>query len=68
MVQKETQEELLTTLQAIQKKLASIESLLQRMPELLAAVFFTMKDEYEAAKWCGKKAKDIWEIAPVNKR
>lgn len=37
-------------LKEIKEKLASIESLLQRLPEIQAAVFLRMHDEYETAK------------------
>lgn len=54
--------------QEVIKKLTAIESLLQRLPEIQAAVHFKMQDEYEAASLNGLKAKDIWEIAPINQR
>lgn len=46
----------------IKEKLAAIESLLQRLPEIQAAVFLNMLDEYQSAKLIGKKAADLWEI------
>lgn len=52
----------------IKEKLAAIESLLQRLPEIQAAVFFQLLDEYELAKLQGRKASDIWIIAPPDKR
>lgn len=52
----------------IKEKLAAIESLLQRLPEIQAAVFLKMKEEYEAAKLEGKKSSDLWVIAPPNER
>ena len=54
--------------QEVIEKLTAIESLLQRLPEIQAAVHFKMQDEYEAAKFSGMKAKDIWEIAQVSQR
>lgn len=50
------------TLSEIEKKLGAIESLLQRLPEIQAAVYFAMKDEYEAARVQGKHARDLWEV------
>ena len=50
------------------EKLAAIESLLQRLPEIQTAVFLKMKEEYEAAKLEGKKSSDLWVIAPPNER
>ena len=55
-------------LQEIKEKLAAIESLLQRLPEIQAAVFFQLKDEYDSAKLVGRKATDIWLIAPPDSR
>lgn len=52
----------------IKEKLASIESLLQRLPEIQAAAFLQMCDEYQQAKFQGKKASDIWTIPPPNLR
>lgn len=52
----------------IEKRLASIESLLQRMPEIQAAAFFQMLDEYNAAKLTGKPAKELWVIPSPDQR
>lgn len=52
----------------IKEKLTAIESLLQRLPEIQATVFFQMYDEYQSAKFQGKKSSDIWTIAPPNLR
>lgn len=49
-------------LKEIKEKLAAIESLLQRLPEIQAAVFFQMLDEYQTAKFGGRKAADLWEV------
>ena len=49
-------------LQEIKEKLAAIESLLQRLPEIQAAVFLQMLDEYQSARVIGKKACDLWEV------
>ena len=49
-------------LREIKEKLAAIESLLQRLPEIQAAVFFSMLDEYQSAKLVGKKAADLWKV------
>lgn len=55
-------------LKEIKDKLAAIESLLQRLPEIQAAVFFQMLDEYQDAKMIGRKAEDIWSVIPPNQR
>lgn len=52
----------------IKKKLASIESLLQRMPEMQAAVFIQMMEEYNTAKLMGKSTKELWVIPPPGER
>lgn len=52
----------------IKEKLAAIESLLQRLPELQAAVFIQMQEEYQAARLAGRKSSDIWVIAPPSER
>ena len=49
-------------LREIREKLAAIESLLQRLPEIQAAVFLNMLDEYQSAKLIGKRPADLWEI------
>lgn len=49
-------------LHQIKEKLTAIESLLQRLPEIQAAVFLQMLDEYQSAKLTGKKANDLWEV------
>ena len=52
----------------IKEKLAAIESLLQRLPEIQAAVFFQMLDEYEAAKLQGRRSRDLWEFPNPRER
>ena len=52
----------------IKEKLAAIESLLQRLPEMQAAMFIQMNEEYQAAKLEGKKSSDLWVIAPPDLR
>lgn len=54
--------------EAINEKLTAIESLLQRLPEIQAAVFFQMLDEYQSAKLEAKKARDIWYVPSPEKR
>ena len=49
-------------LQEVKEKLAAIESLLQRLPEIQAAVFLQMLDEYQSAKLTGRTASDLWEV------
>lgn len=50
------------------EKLTAIESLLKRLPEIQAAVYLQLKEEYDAAKLKGKKTGDIWTIAPPTLR
>lgn len=55
-------------LQEIERRLAAIESLLQRLPEIQAAVFFQMNEEYQAAKMQGRRVSELWTIAPPSSR
>lgn len=52
----------------IKEKLAAIESLLQRLPEIQAAVLIQMCEEYQAARLEGKSSSDLWVISPPNSR
>ncbi len=52
----------------IKERLTAIESLIQRLPEIQAAAFFKMYDEYQSARLAGKKASDLWVIPPPNLR
>lgn len=52
----------------IKEKLAAIESLLQRLPEIQAAVFLQMQDEYEMAKAQGRRAQDLWAVPTPDER
>lgn len=52
----------------IKEKLAAIESLLQRLPEVQAAIFLQMWDEYQSGRIIGKKPEDIWTIPPPGLR
>lgn len=52
----------------IKQRLAAIESLLQRLPELQAAVFIQMSEEYQAARLQGKKSTDLWSIPRPSSR
>jgi len=52
----------------IKERLAAIESLLQRPPEIQAVAFFKMYDEYQSARLAGRKASDLWVIPPPNSR
>ena len=61
-------EELLETLKAVDKKLAAIESLLQRLPEIHSAVFLQMQEELRAAQLLGRKSTDIFTVAPPHVR
>ncbi len=49
-------------------KLDGIIELLQKMPEVQAAVLLQMNEEYQAARLQGKGTADIWTIAPPNSR
>lgn len=60
--------ELMNALEKIKEKLAAIELLLQQLPEIQAAIFIQMNEEYQAAKMQGKKASDIWTIQKPNLR
>lgn len=50
------------------KRLEAIESLLQRLPEIQAAVFIQMNEEYQSARMAGEKSSDLWVIAPPGSR
>lgn len=52
----------------IKEKLAAIESLLQRLPEIQAAVFLQMQDEYEMAKAQGRRVQDLWAVPTPKQR
>ena len=52
----------------IKERLMAIESLLQRLPEIQAAVFIQMNEEYQAARMGGMKSSDLWTIAPPDSR
>lgn len=52
----------------IKEKLAAIESLLQRLPEIQAAVFLQMQDEYEMAKAQGRRVQDLWAVPTPDER
>lgn len=52
----------------IKESLARIESLLQRLPEIMSAVHIQMQEEYNTAKFAGRKASDLWEVNPPNQR
>lgn len=55
-------------LEAIQKELTEIKSLLQNLPEIQAAVYIQMSEEYQAARMTGKKSSDLWTIVQPNLR
>jgi len=52
----------------LNEKLAAVYSLLQRLPEIQAAVFLQMYDDYQSARFQGRKAKDLWTVAEPQKR
>lgn len=58
----------MSDLTEITEKLTAIESLLQRLPEIQAAVFIQMQEEYRAAQLQGRKSSDLWVIAPPDSR
>lgn len=53
-------------LERIEKKLDAIGSLLQQLPEVQAATFLLMYEEYQAARLRGKKVSDLWAISPAS--
>ena len=55
-------------LKEVKEKLAAIESLLQRLPEIQAAVFLLMRDEYETAKAQGGDARKLWAVPNPDQR
>lgn len=50
------------------EKLAAIESLLKRLPEIMAAVAIQMQEEYQDARMRGERSSDLWEISPPDQR
>ena len=50
------------------KRLDIIISLLQRLPEIQAAVFLGMQEEKEAAALQGRKTADLWTIPRPKER
>lgn len=61
-------ERLLKEIAETNKKLAAIESLLQRLPEIQAGVLIQMYEEYTEARLTGQKSSDLWTIAPPHSR
>lgn len=55
-------------LDAIIEKLAAIESLLQRLPEIQAVAMLQLYDEYQSAQLQGRSASDLWTIPPPGER
>lgn len=56
------------TLHSIEKTLASIELLLRKMPEMQAATFIKMNEEYQRARLQGKSCDDLWEFEQTPKK
>jgi len=52
----------------IKERLSAIESLLRRLPEIQAAVFIQMNEEYQAARLQGRSSSDLWTVAPPDSR
>ena len=50
------------------KSLATIERLIQQLPEVMAATYIQMNEEYEAARMQGKSSTDLWEITALKKQ
>lgn len=58
----------MAALDAILEELRAIHSLLQRLPEIQAAVALQMRDTAEGAKLEGLSPRDIWEVLPPYER
>ena len=67
-IHKKARWEAMNDLKEIKEKLAAIESLLQRLPEIQAAVFLLMRDEYETAKAQGRDARQLWAVPNPDQR
>ena len=63
-----TVEDIEHTLQSVEKTLASIEMLLRQMPEVLAATYIKMNEEYQQARLQGKRFDDLWSIEQIPMR
>ena len=55
-------------MEELKSRLDRIESLLQRLPEIQAAVFLQMREELEDAHRRGYTSSDIWVICPPEPR
>ena len=55
-------------LKEVKEKLTAIESLLQRLPEIQAAVLLLMRDEYETAKAQGRDVRQLWAVPNPDQR
>lgn len=55
-------------LREIKEKLAAIESLLQRLPEIQTAVFLQMQEEAQSARLRGIRAQDLWTVPSLRER
>lgn len=55
-------------LKEIKKSLAHIESLLQRMPEMIAAAFLLVKEKADADAGFTRKYSEVVELPSVNLR
>lgn len=56
------------SLESIEKRLAHIESLLQRMPEMIAAALFIEREHADAAMLVGKTYSETVELQAINRR
>lgn len=71
MNESDFQMQLRTTLSKIEKSLANIERLLRNSPETSAAILLQMKEILDSQRLqgsSGKKAMDLWNVLPPEKR
>lgn len=57
-----------TDIREIKKSLAHIESLLQRMPEMIAAAYLLVKEEADIDKGYSYRYAEVLELPEVNQR
>lgn len=50
--------------QTLEKQLATIESLLRQMPEVMSGTFLVMQEQVRRAKLQGKQIEDVFELIP----
>ena len=59
---------IISELQTLHKDMERLYSLMQRMPEIQAAVFLTEQETAERVKWNRQKLSDYYLICPPNER